>query len=197
MGSVMTVILAYFIGAIPCGYIIGKLFYHVDLRKTGSGNIGATNAYRALGTKAGLIVFLCDFLKGFAAVHLGMPDPMVVLACALAAIIGNDWSVFLKFKSGKGVACGVGAFTYICAPATLSAFLVWLAVFKWKKIVSLASIVSAPVVPLVIFIVGEPLEYFVFSAIAALIVVVKHKDNIGRLLRGEEKPITSGKKGSL
>ncbi len=192
--SVLIVILAYFIGAVPTGYIIGKLFYGVDLKKTGSGNVGATNAYRTLGAKAGLAVFLGDFFKGMLAVYLGMPDPWIVLLCALFAVIGNDWSVFLKFKSGKGVACGVGAFTYISPLATLAAFVVWFIVFRWKKIVSLASIISAPVVPLVIFLMGEPPAYQIFSAVAALIVIVKHKDNIERLLRGEEAPITQGKK---
>ncbi len=194
-GDIFIVILAYFIGAAPTGYLIGKIGYGVDLKKTGSGNIGATNAYRTLGAKAGLLVFLADFLKGMIAVYLGMPEPMLVLACALFAIIGNDWSVFLKFKSGKGVACGVGAFTFICPPATLAAFMVWLVVFRYKKIVSLASIISAPVVPLVIILMQQPAEYQVFSALAALIVIAKHKENIGRLLRGEEKPITRGKKG--
>lgn len=194
MESVLWIVLAYFIGAIPSGYIIGRIFYGVNLKKVGSGNIGATNAYRELGAKAGLTVFICDFLKGFIAVHLGMPDPTIVLLCAVFAIIGNDWSVFLHFKSGKGVACGVGAFTYICAPAVLAAFLVWLGIFKWKHIVSLGSILAAPVVPIVMLIAGEPLEYVAFGALAAVIVIGKHKDNIGRLLRGEEKPITREKR---
>lgn len=194
MESIALVFVAYIIGALPSGYIIGKLFYGVDLRKEGSGNIGATNAYRLLGAKAGLAVFLCDFLKGFLAVHIGMPEPMTVLLCAVFSIIGNDWSVFLKFKSGKGVACGVGAFTYICAPAVLAAFLVWLSIFKWKKIVSLGSILGAPVVPLVMFFLGQPAEYVGFATLAAVIVIGKHKDNIKRLLRGEEKPIIQKKR---
>ena len=123
METVVIVLLAYLIGAVPSGYLIGRIFYGVDLKKTGSGNIGATNAYRTLGAKAGLAVFFCDFMKGVIAVHLGMPEPTTVLLCALFAIIGNDWSIFLKFKSGKGVACGVGAFTYICAPATIASFI--------------------------------------------------------------------------
>ena len=89
MESFRWIVLSYFIGAIPSGYIIGKVFYHVDLKKTGSGNIGATNAYRELGVVAGFSVFICDFLKGFIAVHLGMPDPLIVLACAIAAIVGK------------------------------------------------------------------------------------------------------------
>ena len=194
MESFLWIVLSYFIGAIPSGYIIGKVFYHVDLKKTGSGNIGATNAYRELGVVAGLSVFICDFLKGFIAVHLGMPDPLIVLLCAVFAIIGNDWSVFLHFKSGKGVACGVGAFTYICFPAVLAAFLVWLVLFKWKHIVSLGSIVAAPVVAIVMFFMDKPIEYVAFAAAAAIIIIGKHKDNIGRLLRGEEKPISREKR---
>lgn len=194
MESILWVVLAYFIGAIPSGYIIGRVFYGVNLKKVGSGNIGATNAYRELGAKAGLAVFLCDFLKGFIAVHLGMPDPTIVLACAVFAIIGNDWSIFLHFKSGKGVACGVGAFAYICWPAVVIAFLVWLAIFKWKHIVSLGSILAAPVVAIVMFFMDRSLEYVGFAAFAAVIVIGKHKDNIKRLLRGEEKPITREKR---
>ena len=194
MDGIVWIVLAYFIGAIPSGYMIGRVFYGVNLKKVGSGNIGATNAYRELGAVAGLSVFICDFLKGFLAVHLGMPDPTLVLACAIFAIVGNDWSVFLKFKSGKGVACGVGAFTYICAPAVLAAFLVWLAIFKWKHIVSLGSILAAPVVAIVMFFMDKPIEYVAFAAAAAIIIIGKHKDNIGRLLRGEEKPISREKR---
>lgn len=194
MDGIVWIVLAYFIGAIPSGYMIGRVFYGVNLKKVGSGNIGATNAYRELGAVAGLSVFICDFLKGFLAVHLGMPDPTLVLACAIFAIVGNDWSAFLKFKSGKGVACGVGAFTYICAPAVLVAFLVWLAIFKWKHIVSLGSIVAAPVVAIVMFFMDKPIEYVAFAAAAAIIIIGKHKDNIGRLLRGEEKPISREKR---
>lgn len=186
---ILLVALSYFIGAIPVGYLIGRFFYHQDLRKTGSGNIGATNAYRAFGAKAGAAVFLLDFAKGFLAAYMGASDPLLVLVCAVASVIGNDWSVFLGFKSGKGVACGVGAFTYICAPATILAFLVWLLVFLWKKIVSLASIISVPVVPLVIFLLDSPVVYTVGSFLAACLVIGKHKDNIKRLLSGEEKPI--------
>ena len=194
MESWIWVVLAYFIGAIPSGYIIGRVFYGVNLKKVGSGNIGATNAYRELGAKAGFFVLLCDFLKGFLSAYLGAPDQTVILLCALFAIVGNNWSVYLKFKSGKGVACGVGAFAYICAPSVIAAFLVWLVIFKWKHIVSLGSILSAPMVPLVMLFIGKPLEYVAFGTLAALLVIGKHKDNIKRLLRGEEKPISREKR---
>ena len=196
MESIIVIVLAYFIGAIPSGYLIGRFFYGVNLKKVGSGNIGATNAYRELGIKAGLAVFLCDFLKGFIAVHLGASDPFLLLGCAVIAIAGNNWSVFLHFKSGKGVACGVGAFTYIAPLAVAAAFIVWLLIFKWKHIVSLSSILAAPVVPLVMFLTGASVDYVAFGVLAAVIVIGKHKDNIKRLLRGEEKPITREKRGN-
>lgn len=188
---------AYFLGAIPSGYIIGKVFYGVDLKTVGSGNIGATNAYRVLGAKAGLSVFLCDFFKGVAAVAIGsMGDELSMVLCALFVIVGNDWSVFLHFKSGRGVACGVGAFASLWPPAALGAFLVWLLVFLCSKIVSLSSICAAPVVPLVIWLTDGPLEFVLFGALAAAVIIFKHKDNIGRLLRGEEKKITHEKRPS-
>ncbi len=194
MMTALWCVLAYLIGAVPSGYIIGKVFYGVNLKKVGSGNIGATNAYRVLGAKAGLSVFLCDFAKGAFAVWLGEPDVTRALLCAFFVIVGNDWSVFLKFKSGRGVACGVGAFAYICPPAALAAFIVWLVVFLSSRIVSLSSIIAAPVVPIAIYLLGRPVEYAAFAAVAALIVIAKHKDNIGRLLRGEEKKISHTKR---
>lgn len=186
--------MAYLIGSIPSGYVIGKLFYHVDLRKIGSGNIGATNAYRILGAKAGIAVFLCDFLKGMFAVWMGEPDVLTSLLCAFFVIVGNDWSVFLHFKSGRGVASGVGAFTYICPQAALAAFIVWLAVMVATRIVSLSSIIAAPFIPLVIFLMGKPMEYTIFAVLAAAVVIGKHKDNIKRLLKGEEKKISHEKR---
>lgn len=185
---------AYLIGSIPSGYLIGKLFYGVDLRRIGSGNIGATNAYRILGIRAALGVFLCDAAKGVLAVWLGEPDVLTSLLCAFFVIVGNDWSVFLHFRSGRGVACGVGAFTYICPAAAFAAFLVWLGVFLSSRIVSLASIAAAPVIPLAMFFLDKSVEYVIFGAVAAAVVIGKHKDNIGRLLRGEEKKISHEKR---
>jgi glycerol-3-phosphate acyltransferase PlsY len=183
------VVLSYFIGSIPSGYIIGRL-YGVDLRKVGSGNIGATNAYRALGIGPAAAVFICDFMKGVLAVWLGGPNEFIQLLCAVGAIVGNDWSVFLGFKSGKGVACGVGAFTFLFPMATGIAFAVWLLVFLATRIVSLASILAVPVVPLVILFTGRPFSYAAIALLAGAIIIWKHKSNIKRLLSGKEKKIS-------
>lgn len=185
---------AYLIGSVPSGFLIGKYVYHVNLKKMGSCNIGATNAYRILGMKAAVAVFLCDFLKGMLAVYIGKPEAWTMVLCAFMAIVGNNWSVFLKFKSGRGVACGVGAFCYLCPWAALAAFLVWLAVFAVGRIVSLASLIATPVVPLVLFLLHEPVEYIIFASLAAALIIVRHKDNIRRLLRGEEKKIVREKR---
>ena len=129
---------AYFLGSIPSGFLIGRYVYHVNLKKQGSCNIGATNAYRVIGFPAAALVFACDFAKGAAAVWLGEPRPIIMVLCAFMAIVGNNWSVFLHFKSGRGVACGVGAFTWLFPWATAAAFAVWILVFAAKRIVSLA-----------------------------------------------------------
>lgn len=194
MESILWIVFGLFHRGHPGGYIIGRVFYGVNLKKVGSGNIGATNAYRELGVKAGLAVFICDFMKGFIAVHLGMPDPVIVLLCAVFAIIGNDWSVFLHFKSGKGVACGVGAFTYICAPAVFGSLSGVACYFQVETYCFGGIYFGRTGGALVMLIEGEPLEYVAFGALAAVIVIGKHKDNIGRLLRGEEKPITREKR---
>ena len=102
METVGIVLLAYLIGAVPSGYLIGRMFYGVDLKKTGSGNIGATNAYRTLGAKAGLAVFFCDFMKGVIAVHLGMPEPTTVLLCALLRLSEMTGPFFLNLRVAKG-----------------------------------------------------------------------------------------------
>lgn len=188
------VVLSYLIGSIPNGYLIGRIFYGVDLRKVGSGNIGATNAYRTLGAVPALAVFLLDAFKGAFAAYMGGPDEITMLMCALAAIIGNDWSIFLKFKSGKGVACGLGAFTYLFPLATLASFGVWLLVFLTTRIVSLASILAVPAVPIVIWLTGMPWTYVAFSIVAGAIIIGKHKSNIQRLLAGKEKKITKSKR---
>ena len=102
METVVIVLLAYLIGAVPSGYLIGRIFYGVDLKKTGSGNIGATNAYRTLGMKAGLAVFFCDFMKGVIAVHLGMPEPTTVLLCAFLQLSGMTGPFSLSLRAAKG-----------------------------------------------------------------------------------------------
>ncbi len=193
MTTALLCLLAYLIGSVPCGYLIGKWIYRTDLRTVGSGNIGATNAYRAFGLPAAAAVLFCDLSKGILAVWLGEPDIQTALLCAICALIGNDWSVFLKFKSGRGVACGLGLFLYLCPAAAGLGLALWAVIFAVTRLVSLASVCAAACIPLFVWFLGYEPPYIYFSVAAAAIVIGKHKDNIGRLLRGEEKKITSRK----
>ena len=190
MTTALLCLLAYLIGSVPSGYLTGKWVYKTDLRTVGSHNIGATNAYRAFGLPAAAAVLFCDLSKGILAVWLGEPDTVTALLCALCALIGNDWSVFLKFKSGRGVACGLGLFLYLCPVAAGLGLAVWGVIFAATRLVSLASVCTAACIPVFVWLLGYETPYLWFSAAAAVIVIGKHKDNIGRLLRGEEKKVT-------
>jgi len=211
---------SYLCGSIPFGYIIGKM-RGIDLRQHGSGNIGATNAVRVLGKKLGFSVFLLDFLKGFAPVLLwgwvatncyGLQQEQVNLIKVLAgllAILGHNYTCFLGFKGGKGVATSIGvvfgllAYTLV-APLMLIA--IWAVVFFISRYVSLASIVAACCLPLLVlagswyhgkFADGswnKPLA--VFSVVVALLVVLRHRSNIKRLLNGTEAKAFSKKNNS-
>ena len=137
---ILAVLAAYVIGSIPSGLILGKLVWHTDLRAYGSHNIGATNAWRTLGKAAGIAVFLADSLKGQAGVYMGLMlvgTPLAAVLCGLAAIVGHSFSVFLRFRGGKGVATSLGVLTMLMGNVTLIVFLVWLAVVYTTRYVSL------------------------------------------------------------
>ena len=180
---------AYLLGSVPFGYILGKFFKVSDIRRHGSGNIGATNVLRLLGWRAALPVLLLDAGKGTAAVlaarALGC-DPIFVLAAALAVLVGHCFPLFLKFKGGKGAATGIGLLIplsgYVCASAVLLAVIV----IALTRYVSLGSILGALSVPLLFYLYGfEPL-YIIFGAVMALLVIARHGENIKRLLSGSE-----------
>lgn len=194
MPYIFYVVLAYLLGSIPSGLLIGKWFYGTDLRTVGSKNIGATNAYRILGKKAAIAVFLGDLLKGYIAVWLAQPNPYLMTACAAAAVAGHMWSIYLKFKGGRGVATGFGVFLCLAPVAALLTFGTWLLIMAWKRIVSLASIIAAISLPIFTYLLDKPNVYVVFGLIGSGLVVLRHKDNIIRLWHGEEKQITSQKR---
>ena len=183
-------VLPFLLGAVPFGYVVGKL-KGVDVRRHGSGNIGATNVSRVLGKKYGALVLLLDALKGALPVLVvklsGLPEEYQVLA-GLFAVLGHCFSPFLRFKGGKGVATGLGAFIVISPKVTLLAFLIFLAVFLSTRYVSLSSITAALSYPLIYRFLEKPSEVsFILVSLTALVIVVKHRSNIRRLLRGEEK----------
>lgn len=191
-------IIGYLLGSIPFALIIGKGLKGIDVREHGSGNLGGTNVGRVLGAKWGIIVIICDMLKGFFATLIGfyIGGEGVALVAGLFAVIGHGYPVFAKFKGGKGVATGAGIFLFLAPiPVTIAllAFGICLILFRY---VSLASIVAAAagIVVLVIpeWLSGIHVNLIVrFAGIAvALFIIIKHRSNIRKLLNGEEKKIT-------
>lgn len=188
-------IVAYLLGSIPNGLVFGKLIWQVDLREHGSHNIGATNAWRTLGKGPGFLIFLLDFFKGFISVWLGSVlagTPMAMVLAGICAIIGHSCSVFLKFKGGKGVATGLGVIVMLMPLPALIVFAVWLLIVKISGYVSLGSIITAALVPILAWLQGYAMEYTVFGLLAAAFVIVRHKANIIRLLNGSESKIKAG-----
>ncbi|WP_371370851.1 glycerol-3-phosphate 1-O-acyltransferase PlsY [Sporomusa aerivorans] len=195
MEYVLVIIASYLIGSIPNGLIIGKNIYNIDLRQSGSKNIGATNAYRILGPWPAFWVFLTDALKGVAGVLLGHylgATAMAELAGGIGAIAGHNWSVFLKFKGGRGVATGLGVIAMITPLVTAVVFTVWAVIVGITRYVSLASIIAAALVPVSMWFLKVEQEFFYFGILAALFVIIRHRPNIERLLKGEETKIKAG-----
>ena len=189
---ILTVVLAYLIGSIPSGLILGKLLWHTDLREHGSHNIGATNAWRTLGKRAGIAVFIADSIKGQAGVALGLllaGTPLAAVLGGLFAIIGHSFSLFLRFHGGKGVATSLGVLTMMMGNVTLIVFAVWFAIVYLTRYVSLGSIVAGFLTPILAALFGYPMEYVLFTVIAAILVIVRHRENIVRLMNGTENKI--------
>ncbi|MHB8109638.1 MAG: glycerol-3-phosphate 1-O-acyltransferase PlsY [Syntrophorhabdaceae bacterium] len=195
--AVILVVFAYFIGSIPVGVILGKL-KGIDPRKSGSGNIGATNVMRAGGKKLGVITLLCDAAKGFipvmAAMMMGLPDSIVAIA-GLMVFLGHVFPVFLKFKGGKGVATALGVYLAVGPWVILGAFVLFVIVFVVWRYVSLASLVGAISVPVGLYFVGAPYEFVVMAGVIAVIVIVRHRENISRLVKGTENKLSFSKPG--
>lgn len=189
----------YFLGSLPFGLWIGKWLYNIDLREHGSKNTGATNAYRVLGRWPALLVFLCDTLKGMAGVYLGsqlLGGPLAEVVGGIAAISGHNWSLFMGFKGGRGVATGLGVIALLAPKVTLIVFAVWCVVVYLTRYVSLGSIIAAALVPPLLWWTGAGTEIIWFGIAAAAFVIVRHRQNIGRLLRGEELKIKAAEKRS-
>ena len=202
MVTLVTVLIgSYLLGSIPFGYLAGRLA-GTDIRKVGSGNVGATNVMRVLGKQYGYPVFALDFLKGFGPVMISMliapgrslqwnsPEIFGILA-AMSSVLGHLYPPWLKFKGGKGVATSAGALLALAPVATLIGIAVWIIVFWLTRYVSLASITAAVVLPIVILLLrshdqnnAKPLVYA--SACVAAVVIWRHRSNLLRLMRGTE-----------
>jgi glycerol-3-phosphate acyltransferase PlsY len=180
---------AYCIGSIPTGLLLAKAFGGVDIRTKGSGNIGATNVYRTLGRKIGLLTLVGDCLKGLlpvlAAKALQLPVAWIALI-GIAAFLGHIFPIFLRFKGGKGVATALGVFLATTPFAVLGALVVFIAVLVSRKYVSLASIAAAAVMPLLTTLINRDATIVAMSLVISVIVILKHHENIARLRNGTE-----------
>jgi len=190
MTLVLGALVAYLIGAIPIGFLIARAFGIGDIRRHGSGTIGATNVLRTGGKTPGILTLVGDVVKGVLAVVVGgaiaANGPVGSAVAAVAAVVGNCWSVFLGFRGGKGVATGLGTMLRLVPLAVLPSAVVFLAVVATTRFVSLGSLLGAVGVPIVALVLGYPRPSVVAAAIVALIIVARHHQNIARLRSGTE-----------
>lgn len=185
----LTVLAGYFIGSIPFGVIVSRLF-NIDITKYGSGNIGATNVLRTLGVIPGIIVLTLDLIKGTLAAYLGtliIKDPLWVVLVGLAAILGHMFSIFMGFKGGKGAAVGLGVLLAIAPEIFLAAALLVIIIIALTRYVSLASIFGPWLVAALMYFLNKPLPYLWATILVAILMVIKHIPNIKRLLTGTER----------
>lgn len=187
----LVVIIAYILGSIPSGYLIGKLFYHTDIRKLGSGNIGSTNALRNFGKSAGIATFALDILKGFLAVYIGnkLSSYNGLALAFLFVVIGHMYSIFLHFKGGKGVATSFGALLYIDYKFALILIAIFAIVVLLTHIVSLASLIASFSAFIGGYIRFANSQVFWVLVIITILIFYSHRSNIKRLINKEESKI--------
>ena len=184
-------VFAYLVGAIPFGVVVGKLFYGVDVRKHGSGNVGTTNVFRVLGKKAGVVVLVCDMLKGFIPAFIAAQffNPWAAIFIAAAPVVGHMFSIFLKGRGGKGVATGAGVVLALVPLAFLIILVIWLTLVVTTRYVSVASLVASFLVPVLVIAFGHPLPYEIAAVLVSIIVWWAHRGNISRLVHGTESRV--------
>ncbi|MCA6079994.1 MAG: glycerol-3-phosphate 1-O-acyltransferase PlsY [Endomicrobium sp.] len=188
--KILYIVLAYLCGSIPFAYIIAKAVGRVDIRAVGSGNCGSANVFRSVGKRAGIATFIADTLKGFIPVYFAIfidNTFFYFVAVAAAAITGHMFTIFLKFKGGKGVATGLGVFLALMPLPALIAFAVFGLVFVFSGYVSLGSICAVICLPLASYFSGYSIATVAFAFAAAVFIVYKHKANIKRLMEGSER----------
>lgn len=192
---------SYLIGSIPTAYIFGRILKGIDIRKHGSGNVGATNAFRVLGKGYGITILLLDMFKGFVVVVFlgaflstkiaGAPAVSLRIGLGICCIFGHIWTVFLRFKGGKGVATTLGVFLGLSVVAVgmklfLCVILTWLLVFIITHIVSIASVVAAISLPIYLLLFNQPRVLIYSGILLCLLIVIRHKSNLKRFFQGKE-----------
>ena len=194
-------LLAYFIGAIPCSVWIGKKFYNLDVREHGSGNAGATNTFRVIGTKVGVIVLVLDILKAWFATAVlssmaGNQSIDYMLALGLVAVLGHVFPIYIGFRGGKGIASLLGVIIAIHPLASLYSIMVFITTLIISRFVSLSSILAACAFPVLIIIHFQSTHksLIIFSLMVGVLVIFTHKKNIERLFNKEESKVALTKK---
>ena len=191
--SLVSIVLSYFIGAMPTGLVLVRLLKGADIRQYGSGNIGTVNVLRVAGPATAAAVLLVDILKGLVPVLLAVRwgfSPWIVVLCGVAAIAGHNWSIFLGFRGGKGIATSFGVLVGLSGKAAVVAAVVWIVVVAITRYASLGSLLGVATVPFALWWLGQPREYVLFGLIAALFAIYRHRGNIQRLVSGTELRIT-------
>lgn len=197
---VLGFVVGHLCGSVPSGLWLVQAFHGIDIRNYGSKNIGTTNVFRTVGPKTAVLVLLADAFKGIVAVALMnyfFQNPLLNVVTALGALLGHNYSVFLGFKGGKGVATALGLLVFLMPKVAVGSFLIWLVLVLLTRFVSLGSIVAAICTPVLAWYLAYPTAYVGFATIAAFFVVLRHKENIHRLLTGTESKIKPGNAKNL
>jgi acyl phosphate:glycerol-3-phosphate acyltransferase len=187
----LLVLAAYLLGAFPTSFVVAHAARGIDLRQHGSGNLGATNAFRVLGWKAATPIFVVDILKGFIPAFWfpmvdGASGAQWALLYGTAAVVGHVFSVFVGFRGGKGVATSAGVFAALAPLAVLGGLLIWAGLVFATGYVSLGSVIAAAALPVLVWLTGAALDVLLLALALASFVIYAHRGNVRRLLRGEE-----------
>lgn len=188
-------VLGHVCGSVPSGLWLVQSFHGIDIRNYGSKNIGTTNVFRTVGPKTAVLVLIADAFKGILAVGIMsylFHNPLLDVITALGALLGHNYSLFLGFKGGKGVATALGLLIFMMPKVAVASFGIWLVCVLLTRYVSLGSIMAAIFTPPLAWYLGYPSAYVIFSVVAAFFVVLRHKENIHRLLTGTESKIKPG-----
>ena len=188
-------VLGHVCSSVPSGLWLVQAFHGIDIRNYGSKNIGTTNVFRTVGPKTAVLVLIADAFKGILAVGIMsyfFHNPLLDVVTALGALLGHNYSLFLGFKGGKGVATALGLLIFMMPKVAVASFGIWLVCVLLTRYVSLGSIMAAIFTPPLAWYLGYPSAYVIFSVVAAFFVVLRHKENIHRLLTGTESKIKPG-----
>ncbi|MDD5655441.1 MAG: glycerol-3-phosphate 1-O-acyltransferase PlsY [Candidatus Omnitrophica bacterium] len=200
---ILASLISYLIGSIPTAYIFGRVLKGIDIRKSGSGNVGATNAFRVLGKIPGITVLIIDILKGLFCVVVvgrlvsgsGLPvsDTVAKIVLGLICICGHNWTIFLQFKGGKGVAATVGVLIGLAiivpglGKALLLTVAIWAVTFAIFRTVSLSSVLSSICLPIFVFLFKQPPEIMAVCLVLSIFILLRHRSNIQRIIQGKER----------